>query len=91
MSIISSDNSQSPYHGIRLTGRDTIVNYGECADINIQLTLIKSSAIIWVDDINIEDNNFIVRCNVYSEPIEFFWTFTAIRKDVDSLIVESLQ
>jgi len=35
------------------------------------------SSLINIADINIDDNNFTVKCNVCSEPIEFFWTFTA--------------
>ncbi len=58
---------ESPYHGIRLTGRDTLVN-GKCKvelpdymyklilhdSINIQLTGIKCNKTLYVDDINNE-------------------------------------
>ncbi len=64
---------ESPYHGIRLTGRDTLVN-GKCKvelpdymyklilhdSINIQLTGIKCNKTLYVDDINIPENYFTI-------------------------------
>ena len=85
---------ESPYHGIRLTGRGKTKNkiskiklpeyisslvFEE--SINIQLTCYKSKSKIWVSDIKLYDNSFFVE--VESEDCEFFWDFTATRKDVD--------
>ena len=90
---------ESPYHGIRLTGRGKTKNkiskiklpeyisslvFEE--SINIQLTCYKSKSKIWVSDIKLYDNSFFVE--VESEDCEFFWDFTATRKDVDELITE---
>jgi hypothetical protein len=91
---------ESPYHGIRLTGKD-VVKDGICTillpiyisklvsneNINIQLTNYKHDKILFVDNINIEDSLFIVKSYNYSN-LEFFWTFTAIRTDVDPMVVE---
>lgn len=96
---------ESPYHGIRLTGKGkTKGNYAEVIlpdyvkvlidenTINIQLTVIKSAKILYIDDIIIDDNKFIVKYNKSwyekSKDIEFYWDFTAERKDVPKLIVE---
>jgi hypothetical protein len=64
---------ESPYHGIRLTGRDTLVN-GKCKvqlpdyiyklilhdSVNIQLTGIKCNKTLYVDDINVPENYFTI-------------------------------
>jgi hypothetical protein len=64
---------ESPYHGIRLTGRDTLVN-GKCKiqlpdymyklilhdSVNIQLTGIKCNKTLYIDDINIPENYFTI-------------------------------
>ena len=64
---------ESPYHGIRLTGRDTLKD-GKCKvelpeymyklilhdSINIQLTGIKCNKTLYVDDINIPENYFTI-------------------------------
>jgi len=64
---------ESPYHGIRLTGRDTIKD-GKCKvelpdymyklilhdSINIQLTGIKCNKTLYVDEINIPENYFTI-------------------------------
>ena len=64
---------ESPYHGIRSTGRDTLVN-GKCKiqlpdyiyklilhdSVNIQLTGIKCNKTLYVDEINIPENYFTI-------------------------------
>lgn len=64
---------ESPYHGIRLTGKDTLVN-GKCKiqlpdymyklilhdSVNIQLTGIKCNKTLYIDDINIPENYFTI-------------------------------
>lgn len=92
---------ESPYHGIRLTGKDVVVN-GICKvnlpnyisklvreeNINIQLTNINHDKILWVKSIDIQNNQFIVESNETANEYYFFWSFTAIRNDVDNLVVE---
>ena len=60
--------------------------------VNIQLTAIKCAKILYIENIIIDDNKFTVK---YDKPwyekckdIEFYWDFTAERKDVPKLIVE---
>jgi hypothetical protein len=90
---------ESPYHGIRLTGKAVtsknglIVNLPSYINklvkesgINIQLTPIGFINTLWVESIDLENNNFKVGSNL--DGSYFFWSFTAIRKDVDDLIVE---
>jgi hypothetical protein len=94
---------ESPYHGVRLTGRDSLKD-GVCIvklpsymkklvkedDINIQITNYKHAKTLYVEDIDLEKNCFVVkghRCKTLGQ-LEFFWTFTAVRKDVPDLIVE---
>ena len=64
---------ESPYHGIRLTGRDTLKE-GKCKiqlpdyiyklilhdSVNIQLTGIKCNKTLYVDDINVPENYFTI-------------------------------
>lgn len=94
---------ESPYHGVRLTGRNRLKN-NTCTiklpeyiynlvkeeGINIQITNIRHSQIIYVESIDILNNRFTVACDNadYYHEYEFFWTFTAIRKDIDDLEVE---
>ena len=94
---------ESPYHGIRLTGRDKLIN-NVCIvklpdyiynlvreeDVNIQITNIRHSQIIYVEAIDVLNNRFTVACDGlnYHNEYEFFWTFTAVRKDIDRLEVE---
>ena len=94
---------ESPYHGVRLTGRDKLQE-GICViklpsymkklvreeDISIQITNYKHHKTLYVDDIDLAKNTFTVkshRCKTLGE-LEFFWSFTAVRKDVPELIVE---
>jgi hypothetical protein len=91
---------ESPYHGIRLTGEscieggiceiklpDYISNLVSNLGAQVQLTNIKHGEIIWVDELDIENNKFIVKTNKTGQ-YQFYWSFTGIRKDVDPLIVE---
>ena len=92
---------ESPYHGIRLTGSsiikngicvidlpDYIYNFVKEEGINIQITNIKHGKVIWVEDVDISNNNFVVMCEETSGEYKFYWDFTAVRNDVDDLIVE---
>jgi hypothetical protein len=96
---------ESPYHGIRLTGKGTIVE-GQCKvelpdymqklilhdTVNIQVTGIKCPKVLYVDEINIPENYFIIAYTkgmfeLYKD-YDFFWDFTAIRSDVPMLETE---
>jgi hypothetical protein len=95
---------ESPYHGIRLTGRGTIQS-GWCViklpeyicnlvrddeSVNVQITNYKHSKLLYVSDIDIANNEFTIKTDSWftRNNLEFFWTFTAVRKDVDPLKVE---
>jgi 3-methyladenine DNA glycosylase AlkC len=95
---------ESPYHGVRLTGRGTVVK-GACVvvlpdylkdlihdddNINIQLTNIKHGKTLYISSIDLENDQFTVRANRAKTvgDLEFFWTLTGVRKDVESLVVE---
>lgn len=93
---------ESPYHGIRLTGKNKLINNSIIINlpsyisslvseegINIQITNINHDKVLYVKQINIKENNFVVgvSCLLPSE-CEFYWSFTAIRKDVPPLEVE---
>jgi hypothetical protein len=95
---------ESPYHGIRITGRGTIQS-GWCViklpeyicnlvrddeSVNIQITNYKHSKLLYVSDIDIANNEFTIKTDSWftRNNLEFFWTFTAVRKDVDPLKVE---
>ena len=59
---------------------------------NVQITNIKHNKVIYVDDID-EKNNIInvaakIQKTQLNKELEFYWTFTAIRKDVPNLQVE---
>jgi hypothetical protein len=96
---------ESPYHGIRLTGKDTLVG-AKCVvklpdyicklvraeSVNVQLTGIKCGKTLYIDDINVDENYFVVAYEKsmleFNKTYEFFWDFTAIRADVPELMTE---
>jgi hypothetical protein len=95
---------ESPYHGVRLTGRGKVVE-GVCVvdlppylkdlihddeNINIQLTNLKHGKTLYVGDIDLNNSQFTVKADRAKTvgDLEFFWTFTGVRKDVDHLVVE---
>lgn len=95
---------ESPYHGVRLTGRAKVVKgvgtvqlpdylkdlIHNDHSITIQLTNYKHSKTLYVSKIDLQNNQFIVkadRAKTLGE-LEFFWTLTGIRKDVEYLVVE---
>ena len=93
---------ESPYHGVRLTGQSVIVGKrckvelpeyikGLCKQegSQVQITNIKHGKILWVDAIVIDENYFIIGSDNNDEiEYHFYWSFTAIRKDIDDMIVE---
>jgi len=82
---------ESPYHGIRLTGRSFIeggigvielpdyVRAFVSDDVNIQLTPVGRN-ILWVDCIDLNNNQVIVGGDLDGD---FYWSFTGIRTDVE--------
>jgi hypothetical protein len=95
---------ESPYHGIRLTDKnkisaetvkvylpDYISSLVNDEKINIQLTNINHDKILFVKEVNTNENNFIVAMNrgwFDKNEYEFYWSFTAERKDIPKLTVE---
>jgi hypothetical protein len=92
---------ESPYHGVRLTGQASVQN-GYCRvtlpdyirDLvkddgsQVQLTNIQHGKVLWVEQINIAEGTFDVACETTDRELKFFWSFTAVRKDVPDMIVE---
>jgi hypothetical protein len=95
---------ESPYHGIRLTDKSKInsdytqidlPNYISslvCEDgVNIQLTNINHDKVLFVKEVNINENHFKVAMRhdgIDKNEYAFYWSFTAERKDIPKLIVE---
>lgn len=95
---------ESPYHGVRLTGKDAVKN-GQCIvqlpdyisalihdeNFNIQITNIGHNKVLYIDSVNISSNSFTIKVGGLLSKFreyKFYWSFTAIRKDVPDLIVE---
>ena len=96
---------ESPYHGVRLTGTasvkcgdsvvvqlpDYIFSLVHQEGVNIQLTNYQHNKTLFVDDINVNNNTFTVKCEkkLFDKgEYKFFWSFTAIRKDIQKLETE---
>ena len=95
---------ESPYHGIRLTDKNKISaevvkvylpDYTSSLvndeKVNIQLTNINHDKVLFVKEVNINQNNFTVGMNrgwFDKNEYEFYWSLTAERKDVPKLTVE---
>lgn len=93
---------ESPYHGVRLTGEGVLVNgnatielpdyiHGLCKQegSQVQITNIKHGKVIWVEDIEVDNNKFTVAADVNDDnEYKFYWSFTAIRKDIEDMVVE---
>ena len=93
---------ESPYHGVRLTGEGVLVNgnatielpdyiHGLCKQegSQVQITNIKHGKVIWVEDIEVDNNKFTVAADVNDDKeYKFYWSFTAIRKDIEDMVVE---
>jgi hypothetical protein len=101
--ILEYGSLESPYHGVRLTGKDTVVN-GVCVvnlpdyikdlvldddSINIQITNYKHNKLLYVQDIKIQHNTFEIACDT-NGLYDFFWTFTGLRKDIPQIVTEYL-
>jgi hypothetical protein len=95
---------ESPYHGVRLTGRGTVVKGVGVVDLpsylkdlihdddtlNIQITNIKHGKTIYLEEIDLKNDQFIVKVDRAKSlgELQFCWTLTGVRKDVDHLVVE---
>jgi hypothetical protein len=95
---------ESPYHGIRLTDKNKIsaeivkVYLPEYISslindekVNIQLTNINHDKVLFVKEVDVNENNFTVGMNrgwFDKNEYEFYWSFTAERKDIPKLTVE---
>ncbi len=95
---------ESPYHGVRLTGRGTVVKgvgvvsvpdylkdlIHDDDTLNIQITNIKHGKTIYIDKIDLQNDRFIVKVDRAKSlgELQFCWTLTGVRKDVDHLVVE---
>jgi len=95
---------ESPYHGVRLTGRAVITDatvevplpdyiHALCAEegSQVQITNHGHDKILWVERIDIARNCFVVKMRRRwwdTTPYAFYWSFTAVRRDVVPLDVE---
>jgi outer membrane murein-binding lipoprotein Lpp len=95
---------ESPYHGVRLTDKNKIAfdfvridlpNYISSlvheGGVNVQLTNINHSKVLFVKEVNVSKNYFEVglkRSKNDKNEYEFYWSFTAERKDIPKLTVE---
>jgi hypothetical protein len=95
---------ESPYHGVRLTGRGQVIKgvgtvclpdylkdlIHDDNTLNIQITNIKHGKTIYVDKIDLQNDQFIVKADRAKSlgELQFFWTLSGVRKDVDHLVVE---
>lgn len=95
---------ESPYHGVRLTGEAVLVDKICRVELpeyiralckqegaQVQLTNVKHGKVLWVEDLVINENYFTVACDrgfFDKKEYKFYWSLTAIRKDIDSLEVE---
>jgi hypothetical protein len=95
---------ESPYHGVRLTGKDKIQkecrimfpNYMKSLvkedGVNVQITNINHTQQLYVKCVDIDNNCIIIgrKYNLFNknEFYEFYWSFTAIRKDIPDLQTE---
>lgn len=95
---------ETPYNGVQLTGEGEVVNglgVIELPDylnnlihsdsIHIQLTNYQHSKSLYVDRINIDQNNFTVKCDSWfskSQKLKFFWLLNGVRKDIERLETE---
>ena len=95
---------EAPYNGIQLTGESEVVNslcVVELPDylnnlihpdsIHIQLTNYQHAETLYVESVNIDQNNFTVKCDSWfdeTETLKFFWLLNGVRKDVERLETE---
>lgn len=58
----------------------------------VQVTGYQHCRVLWVEKLDIPNNQFEVKARYYKKDqdkeLKFFWSFTAIRKDIEDLVVE---
>lgn len=101
--ILEYGSLESPYHGVRLTGRGVVTeSRGEVRlpeylkdlvnddeTLTIQITNYRHGKLLYVSAIDLQHAAFFVACDLSSDtPLEFFWSLTAVRKDVAPMVVE---
>jgi hypothetical protein len=99
--VLRYGSLESPYHGVRLTGTitgalqevsvdlpDYICDLVHESDTNIQLTPVGSFCPLFVKSVDVPNNKFTVGVGDRATA-SFYWAFTAIRKDIPELEVES--
>jgi hypothetical protein len=95
---------ESPYHGVRLTGEGVISGDGVIVHLpdyihglckqegsQVQITNIRHGKVLWVDSIDVDNDYFVIgmdRGMFDKKEYKFYWSFTAVRKDVGDLVVE---
>lgn len=95
---------ESPYHGVRLTGKAAIgieccielppyiKSLVKLEGVNVQITNINHTQQLYVKNIDIDKNCVVIgrKHNILNKNklYEFFWSFTAIRKDIPDLKTE---
>jgi hypothetical protein len=95
---------ESPYHGVRLTGRDKVIKgigvvmlpdylkdlIHDDESLTIQLTNYKHGKTLYISKIDLGNDQFIVKADRSKTlgELEFFWSLTGTRKDVENLVVE---
>jgi hypothetical protein len=95
---------ESPYHGVRLTGEGKIKGKKEIIRLpeyitglckqegaQVQITSYKNNKVISVEHIDVNGNYFVVSIDRWffdKKEYSFFWSFTAVRKDIEDMIVE---
>lgn len=95
---------ESPYHGVQLTGEGVLIKGKAVVKLpdyicklvhqkgcQVHLTNIKHNKVIWVDNVDINNNQFTVKTKIgfwNLKKYSFFWSFVAVRKDVKEIIVE---
>jgi len=61
----------------------------------VQVTNLGHNKMLWVDSLNVVDNKFVVKSKHWffmklfgKKSYKFYWSFTAVRKDIDDMVVE---
>lgn len=101
--VLEYGSLEAPYHGVRLTGRAVVTEspgkvllpdylkdlVHDDETLTIQITNYRHGKLLYVSEIDLQRAAFFVACNTSSDaPLEFFWSLTAVRKDVAPMTVE---
>jgi hypothetical protein len=101
--ILEYGSLESPYHGVRLTGRGKVTGVSgqvtlpeylkdlvhDDERLTIQITNYRHGKLLYVSAIDLQHDAFFVACDISSDTdLEFFWCLTAVRKDIEEMVVE---